>query len=289
MRKTVRSALSAALLAGLLVLTTTQSASAAIFSWMDNVSINPNGTVYYDTRASLSTSFSRTGVAAKINNANGQLWVTQVWFGTYSTSSADSVSISGPRSFLPTKASFKFAPGTTSSDKVKVSAWLLDAKMAGMGRSSNPDPEGSISADPEVPSQQAVSLNDLMEDEVPGIAIAREGAIDGTIFWSGSTDDGQTCLFTSRGEYVAQACTSDKNFEKRGLSQYTQGDGFSAQVVLVPGERMEVSAASASGLEKVSDSLAANIGSPVEDEVMLLQDAQQGTLPIEVQIASPIE
>lgn len=261
LNKSIRTMFVAMGAALLMVVVPQTSASAAIYTWL-NMEIKPDGRVISDTGRGQANSFSRTGVSASISGASGPNWETKVWFGTYSTTGEATASISGPRSFLTTKARYTFLPGgLTDRDRQAVKAWLLDARMAGMNavaaRDSAPTGSGP-GANPLIPE---VSADDLRAGKAVGVTLKHEGSDAENEYWSGVTPTGRVCLFTLQDEYVGSTCTDATSFADRGLSQHMSGPGTSTQIALIPeSARLSKRALEVVGMERVSDTLAVNHG-----------------------------
>jgi hypothetical protein len=203
----------------------TESAPDAIYTWLDR-SVRPDGTAYSDSGTG-AIHYSRTGVEARIDKADGYTWETRVWFGQYTMSGQATAKIEGPRSFISTRASFNFRPGSGPNDRARVIAWLLDARPAASERDitsesvSNADTAPATSA----PDSSVPDYGSLL------------GGLDGVSFFASESSTGERTLTAVKGPYVASTSTSADSFAEHGLSLYFGGPNVSVQAALSPRTR----------------------------------------------------
>ncbi|MFC6357418.1 hypothetical protein [Luethyella okanaganae] len=264
-RRTKGLLVSAALAAGL-VFGAAAPASSATYTWLDK-SVSPNGTTYSDSGTG-AASFSRTGVSAKIDGADGYTWETRVSYNGYWSGGQASATQNGPRGWGTTYAKFTFLPDPSDPGNVDVSAWLLDAQL---GRVAAPGLLDAVEGGSELapPASAEITAEQLRAGEAPGFDLAYYGVADTSDIWSGSTADGETCLFVAQGEYVGSTCADATQFENYGLSFLSQGPSHSIQVALAPHGGITEEAAQVVGLERITDSLAVNTGEPVKGTLVL--------------------
>lgn len=219
------------------------------FTWMNRLTV-PNGTIYVDSAESggQSTNFSRTGVSASLAGS-GPTWSTRVWFGSYTTSGTNSASISGPRSHMNTKASFKFMAGNVDHrDTIRTRAWLTGAKM--VGTMSEPDIPGAlISPDSYLDSPVAGEIGESSQ------RIAEYGEF---VFWSDTADD-RVCLTVEYDHHAFRTCSPTEEFAVRGISQALEGPGgLTLQTIVLPPETVVSEELSQLGFEQLSASVYVN-------------------------------
>lgn len=245
-------------------------ASAAEYTWLSK-SVNPNGSWYSD-RSTGATSFSRTGVSAKIDGADGYTWKTVAWYNGYSNTGQGMATQNGPRGYGETKAQFTFLPGTGENDRIKVKAWLLNAVL---GRSAQQTLDASDSeSNIEPPASVNVTAADLRNGQTDGFTLTSYGETGGGELWSGVTSDGETCIFVLQDEeYVGSSCAEAASFAAHGLSLHMEGPNESLQVALAPSGGITEEAAAAAGLVRLTDAVAINAGEPVSGHVV----ARSGT------------
>lgn len=261
-------------------------ASSATNTWL-NTQVNPDGTVYSDTRVSSSKYFTRTGINAWIDKSNGHMWETKVWFGGYSTSGQTSATLDGPRSYLVTKASYLFKGTYSPNNRSKVVAKMLGAKMTGTGMGAPLLPSGStdtMTTSSETPAEDVLMIDALRAGALAGVEVNELGASGGAEYWSGFKSDGrQQCLYISHGEYVGSTCVPENEFADSGLTQTMTGPDFSAQVVLVSESRDLVRSSESAQFTEVSDGLFVNNGEQVEGQLASFDKVSQrvtGHLPL---------
>lgn len=208
----IRSRVVAILAASAVALTLGPTAFGVTYTWRNAAS--SSGTLYTETSAA--GSFSRTGVEAQIISASGPTWNTNVRFGSYQTTNSDSgAAISGPRSYLVTKAKFVWLPHPGVTDKMTFQVWLLDAKMAGTSRTV------------EAPSIQ-LSIEELREGGTDEIEVAKVGTVDGVDVWSGEINDDRQVIYLSHGDYVGGGSVSSETFSTSGITLTFGNDDFTA-------------------------------------------------------------
>lgn len=229
--------------------------------------MNPNGSWYSD-RSTGATSFSRTGVSAKIQGADGYTWKTVAWYNGYSNTGQGMATQNGPRGYGETKAQFTFLPGTGANDRIEVKAWLLGAVL---GRSAPQALDVSDGEDDiERPASVDVVAADLRSGQAEGFALTSYGATAGGELWTGVASNGETCIFILQGgDYVGSSCADAATFAAYGLSTHMQGPNESLQVALAPAGGITEQAAAAAGLVRLTDAIAINSGEPISGEVVL--------------------
>jgi hypothetical protein len=242
-------------------------ASAATYTWL-NASVNPNGTTYSDTGTG-AKSFSRMGVSAKIDKADGYTWQTSVSYNGYWNTGQATATQNGPRGWGTTYAKYTFLPGPGPNDRVHVSAWLLDAQLGATGNDLIP----ANHTDAEPPASANVTAESLRSNSAPELELTAHGVADSNEIWSGRTPDGETCLFTARNEYVGATCADAEDFTVNGLSMHNEGPDHSIQIILAPHGGITEEMAARAGLTRLSESVAVNTGAPVAGAVQIPEGA----------------
>jgi len=144
--------------------------------------------------------------------------------------------IEGPRSFISTRASYNFRPGSGPNDRIRALAWLLDARPAlTNGTADFLDSTNSRLDLPDEPDRMIL------------------GEIDGVAFYGSQSATGDQMLTAVYGEHAATTSASAQSFAAHGLSLAFAAPGMSVQAALSPVPTVTEAAAAAAGLERLSD------------------------------------